>query len=265
MKEEIEEIKKEKKINRPNLGKKFTEEHKENIRKTLKKKFESGELKPTRYWKDKHISEETKKKISKGNTGKKQQKGFGIGRILSEETREKIRLSKLGKKSPNKGRKLSDETKKKISESNKGKHQDISEETRRKMGLSKKGKKFSEEHKRKMRESSPKYWKGKIRSDETKKKLRLSTFEYAKKVCNIICPRIGHNEKNILDKLEKELGYKILRQYKVEGYFIDGYIKEINLAIEVDERPKNKERDIERQKIIETKLNCKFLRIKDFD
>lgn len=95
--------------------------------------------------------------------------------------------------------------------------------------------------------------------------MRISAFEYAKKVCGIICPRIGHNEKQILDKLEQELGYKIVRQYSVEGYFIDGYIKELNLAIEIDERPKDKERDMERQKIIESKLGCNFIRINDYD
>ena len=72
-------------------------------------------------------------------------------------------------------------------------------------------------------------------------------------------------EKQLLDELQEEYGYEIIRQYQVEGYFIDGYIKELNLAIEIDEKPKNKERDIERQKIIENKLNCKFLRIKDYD
>ena len=102
-------------------------------------------------------------------------------------------------------------------------------------------------------------------SEETKEKMRRSTFEYVKKVCDIICPRIGHNEKKILDKLEQELHYKILRQYEVEGYFLDGYIQELNLAIEVDERPKTRERDLERQKIIENKLNCKFMRINDYD
>ncbi len=109
------------------------------------------------------------------------------------------------------------------------------------------------------------YRKGQHNSNITKQKMRTSAFEYAKKISDIICPRIGNNEKQILDILEQEINYKILRQYKCEGYFIDGYIPELNLAIEVDERPKNKERDIERENIIKNKLNCKFLRIKDYD
>ena len=78
-------------------------------------------------------------------------------------------------------------------------------------------------------------------------------------------PNIGRNEKQILDKLEQQFKYKIIRQYQVEGYFVDGYISELNLCVEVDEKPKNKERDIEREKIIKEKLNCEFLRINDFD
>jgi len=104
-----------------------------------------------------------------------------------------------------------------------------------------------------------------IYSKKTKKKMRISAFKYIMKTKDILWPRIGHNEKQILDKLEKELNIKILRQYKCEGYFIDGYIKEINVAIEIDEIPKIKEKDIDREKIIKNKLNCKFMRINDFD
>lgn len=131
------------------------------------------------------------------------------------------------------------------------------------------GKHHSEAHNKiisdKMKGKAVPWLTGKHLSKEHKEKLRLLAFEYAKKVCGIICPRMGHNEKKILDKLEIELKYKILRQYKCEGYFIDGYIPELNLAIEIDEIPKNREKDIERQRIIEQKLNCKFMRINDFD
>src|SRR3990167_850993 len=62
-----------------------------------------------------------------------------------------------------------------------------------------------------------------IRTEKTKMKMRNSAFEYVKQTCNIICPRIGKNEKYYLDKLEQDLKIKILRQYKIEGYFLDGY------------------------------------------
>jgi hypothetical protein len=156
------------------------------------------------------------------------------GRPVSIETREKIRQTQIGKK-------MSEESKQKMSDNHNHNYEvyknPIRNEKIRQANL---GRKYSE---------------------ETKMKMRISAF----KTCGVIYPKIGHNEKNILDKLEIELGCRIIRQFEVEGYFIDGYIPEISLAIEIDERPKNKERDIERQKIIENKLNCKFMRINDFD
>jgi len=76
-------------------------------------------------------------------------------------------------------------------------------------------------------------------------------------------PRLGRTEKEILDQLEILFGYKILRQFKIAGYFIDGYIPEIRLVIEVDERhhKNQQDKDFQRQKEIEHLLNCKFLRI----
>jgi len=107
--------------------------------------------------------------------------------------------------------------------------------------------------------------KGKIVSKDTKKKMRISAINYVKKITGILHPRIGQNENLILDLLERELKHKIIRQFKIEGYFLDGYIPELNLAIEVDERPKIKEKDLERQKAIEKILNCKFIRVEDYD
>jgi len=107
--------------------------------------------------------------------------------------------------------------------------------------------------------------KGYIVSDITKKKMRIARSKYIQKMCGLLFPCIGHNEKQILNKLEQELNYKIYRQYPIEGYFIDGYIPDLSIAIEVDEKPKNKEKDIKRQNIIESKLNCKFVRIKDYE
>ena len=102
-----------------------------------------------------HLSEETKRKISELNKKK----------IVSEETRQKISLS-------SKGRKHSEETKQKMSKIrrekgvwNKGKH--LSEETKRKLSEANKGKTISEDNKRKLIEAN----KGKHRSEETKQKI----------------------------------------------------------------------------------------------
>jgi very-short-patch-repair endonuclease len=236
----------------------MNKETKEKIRKSLLGRKQSQETIKKRIESRKGYkhSEETKRKIMESHRGK----------VHSEETKNKLRENHVGML----GKHHSKETKEKLRKNNshywKGKH--FSEETKKKISMSNKGrisphkgKHFSEETKKKISLGN----KGKIVSIESRKKMRLATFEYAKKIANIICPRIGHNEKQILDKLEQELQYKILRQYKIEGYFVDGYIPELNLAIEVDEIPKDKEKDIKRQKIIEEKLNCKFIRIKDFD
>ena len=81
--------------------------------------------------------------------------------IHSEETKRRISES-------NKGRKASEETKRRLSESMKGRK--FSEETIRRMSESKKGRKLSEETKRKMSESK----KGRKVSEETKKRISES-------------------------------------------------------------------------------------------
>lgn len=108
-------------------------------------------------------SEETKKKISEANKGKKKppfskehRKKIGEalkGRIFSEETIKKMQ-----------GKKFSEEHKKKISESKKGKIP--SEETRLKISRANKGQKRTEESRKKMSElnkgEKSHFWKGGI-------------------------------------------------------------------------------------------------------
>lgn len=71
--------------------------------------------------------EETRKKISEGNKGKK----------LPEETRKKMSEAKSGENNPLYGKKRSEETKKKISKANKGKKR--SEEARKKISKANSG------------------------------------------------------------------------------------------------------------------------------
>ena len=80
-----------------------------------------------------------------------------------------------------------------------------------------------------------------------------------------------YSRKEILffDKLElvlKGMGLKIDRQYRVGKYRIDGYISELNIAIEYDENNHKNysyEAQEERQKKIEKILNCQFIRVHD--
>ena len=108
--------------------------------------------------------------------------------------------------------------------------------------------------------------KGRVFSEMSRKKLRESAIKRVErqKFNGLpLIPCIGKNELQFLNILENNLGYKILRQYSVEGYFLDGYIPELNLAIEVDEdyHKKQIEKDIKRENIIKDKLNCEFIRI----
>ena len=114
-----------------------------------------------------------------------------------------------------------------------------------------------------------KRWKdinSKLRSFERSEKLRtarLKQFEINGK-----CPNIGKNEKKILDNLEVLFRHKIERQYFIKGYALDGYIPDLNIAIEVDEKNhrniNSRIHDNKKEQIIKKELNCLFIRIKDY-
>lgn len=78
--------------------------------------------------------------------------------------------------------------------------------------------------------------------------------------------KYGKNEKDCLDNIEKLFKIKIIRQYPVNGYFVDGYCKEKNMVFEVYEKFHERQRtkDKKREDFIINKLKCKFLRIKDY-
>ena len=63
------------------------------------------------------------------------------------------------------------------------------------------------------------------------------------------------------------LKIKIIRQFPIIGYFVDGYCKEKNIVIEVYEKFHERQRakDKKREDDIINKLKCKFIRIKDYE
>ncbi len=104
-------------------------------------------------------------------------------------------------------------------------------------------------------------------SDKTKQKMRVAAIEYIKNTRGSISPNVGRYEKQILDALQDRLGFSIKRQFYINGYFLDGYCQEINLAIEIDEEGHYKNnilnnRDLNKQNNIINSLNCNFLRIR---
>lgn len=99
-------------------------------------------------------------------------------------------------------------------------------------------------------------------SNKTRKKIRKAVSRHVKKVGG---PLLGKQEKQILDNIEEFIEFKIIRQYPICGYFVDGYFEEANVVFEIDERPKIKERDIERENIIKNELNCTFVRVPTYE
>lgn len=106
---------------------------------------------------------------------------------------------------------------------------------------------------------------GYINSPKTREKIRKNTINRIRKEKGHFKVFIGKYEKEILDGIEKSNNIKLIRQYGIGGYFIDGYNKKYNIAFEIDERhhfsKHKKEKDIERENYIKSKLNCEFIRI----
>ena len=223
------------------------------------------------------VSKETRKKISLSQLGKKQsleliekrvngRKGYkhskktvekirkgNLGKIVSKETKEKIKQKLLGTK-------LSKEHKLKISNSSKGRI--VSKETRKKISDSNK-KYFNTEE---MKKITSKRHKGRKRTLVTREKIRKSQIKRIERQFfngEPLTPCIGLYETALLDYLEDIFGHKIFRQYRANGYFIDGFCPAFNLAIEIDEpiHKKKKVKDMERQKYIQQSINCNFLRL----
>lgn len=76
----------------------------------------------------------------------------------------------------------------------------------------------------------------------------------------------GLREKSALDTIEQLLGIKLIRQFQVGGFRIDGYDANNKIAYEIDEEQHNTKKhsqaDILRQQFIETQLGRTFKRIK---
>ncbi len=218
------------------------------------------------------FSKETKEKLREYRKGKTYEELFG--KEKAQKIKKKIGGKMMGENNPSKRPEVITKilnSRKWYKHSNKTKHE---------IGKGNRGKTWEEiygkEKAIKMKELQSKRCKEMFSGDknpskrpEVKKKLRKAAIKYIKENRGNIYPNIGKNEKKILDELELSLGFKIHRQFEVGGYFIDGYIPKLRLAIEIDEKdshrkPKTKYKDIQRQKEIKKELRCEFFRIKDY-
>jgi len=183
-----------------------------------------------------------------------------IGTKLSEETKMKIKITLTGKKRPN-----TSQTLKRMYNSGElipvWKDKKLSIEHIEKLRIVNTGKKLSEETRNKIRAKH----KGIKLSFEHKQKIRASTLKYIEETRGSVNPNIGRYEKQILDCIENSIKILILRQYRIGDFFLDGYCKERNIVFEVDEKPKNREKDVEREEYIKNKLKCVFIRIPTYN
>jgi hypothetical protein len=237
--------------------------------------------------KNHNVSEKTKRKIGNANRGKKYPNQCGNNNVSKRiEVRQKI-SKKL------KGRCLSEQWKNKISESNKGnKHSIETIEKRRKSLLlisdkisnSLKGhipwnkgktniytKEIRDKISNTLKGQTPwnKGKKVKPHTNFTKQKMRKSAIKRIEQIKLNglpLTPCIGKNETKILNDIENNKSIKLIRQYKVLGYFVDGYDILNNVVYEVDEQYhiKQLEKDKIRQEEIINELKCKFIRIKEY-
>jgi len=76
---------------------------------------------------------------------------------------------------------------------------------------------------------------------------------------------IGKNETKILNKIEQKNNIILDRQFYVDGFYIDGYDKENNVAYEIDEKHHDfqKIEDFIREQNIKNILGCNFVRINE--
>jgi len=79
---------------------------------------------------------------------------------------------------------------------------------------------------------------------------------------------VGKNEHAFFESLRSVCNYQIVEQYNVYGYVIDGYLPEVNIAIEFDEPYHFSEKgrttkDFYRMGNIAFKVGCSFIRVEE--
>lgn len=217
--------------------------------------------KSTKGKKRKPLSKEHKNKISKSMKGQ----NTGVRKPCSEETKRKIKNSLIGtKRGPQ--------------------PKDIIKKRSKLMTLLWRDKNSvfnSIETRRKKSESAKKAWKdpdNKLNSLECKRKKRIATIKNIEKRLKNggqLMPAYNIEACKMIDKHGKQNGYNFQHAenggefyIKELGYWVDGYDKEKNVVIEIDEDHHFDiygnlvKKDIIRQKEIESYLNCNFIRLK---
>lgn len=115
--------------------------------------------------------------------------------------------------------------------------------------------------------------KGKPHTQEVKDKIRIGTIRYFLTNNVPFSPRVSVKGCRYIDKLNEVNHWNLQHgmnggEISIDGFFLDGYDKELNIVVEYDEPhhyvnvDKNilTEKDIYRMNYIHEKLNCRFFR-----
>lgn len=116
-------------------------------------------------------------------------------------------------------------------------------------------------------------WYGKHHSDESKRKKREAAIKYIETHCGGISAHYNKKACEYIKMLNKQNGWNLIHaesggEYRILGYFLDGYDPSLNIVFEYDEKChykdiKNnilKDKDIKRQTEIINELHCDFYR-----
>ena len=119
-----------------------------------------------------------------------------------------------------------------------------------------------------------KTWLGRTHTKETKHKQRVSTLNYIHDTYGQVMPRYNKSSIKILEEYASKLNIHDLQhaenggEFKVLGYYVDGYSPSSNIVLEYDE-PHHYDidgnlniKDLNRQQEIEEYLGCTFIRIR---
>jgi hypothetical protein len=125
---------------------------------------------------------------------------------------------------------------------------------------------------KKYKEGMKKREKFQKRSD-VRHNMRLGRIRYMEQLYGQISPNYNPSAISIIEQKAKELGINDLQhaenggEFRVCGYWVDGYSPSKNVVIEYYEKAHNKqankERDVRRQQEIIKELGCKFVIIKE--
>lgn len=110
-------------------------------------------------------------------------------------------------------------------------------------------------------------------TEDTKRKIRISTLKYMEQTFGPLSVRYNKSSIAYINSLNEKYNWNLQHaenggEICIDGYYLDGYDKELNIVFEYDE-PRHYidvensilvQRDIDRQNYIINKLKCRFFR-----